>query len=227
MALVQKRSRPLKKGDKDWQDDEIHVLIDLWAKHKCLFNSKHSQYLNINSRAKAIDKTIKDLKEENFDEINAKQVLEKLTKLRNYYGAERRKEENSKVVGSGTDSLYVSSRRFYESLIHYLNDTLTPRATVSNIDGEYDEDAVYQINNPPSAKASRKIREKNRENAQCVMAKASKALESITARYEEAPQERKMYRGEHGSLADMVYEMLCNIPDSRQRQWQSLDFNKG
>ena len=83
MALVQKRCRPLKKGDKDWQDDETHVLTDLWAKHKCLFNSKHPQYLNKNSCATAIDKIIEGLKEENFDEINAKQVLEKLTKLRN------------------------------------------------------------------------------------------------------------------------------------------------
>ena len=152
-----------KKGDKDWQDDETHVLIELWAKHECLFNSKHPQYLNKHSRAKAIDKIIEGLKEENFDEINAKQVQEKLTKLRNYYGAERRKEEKSKVSGSGTDSLYVSSWRFYESL-HFLKDNLTPRATVSNIDGEYDEDAVYKISNPPSAKAARKIREKNREN---------------------------------------------------------------
>ena len=91
--------------------------------------------------------------------------------------------------------------------MHFLNDTLTPRATVNNIDGEYDEDTVYQINNPPSAKALRKIREKKRENAEYVMAKASKALESITARYEEAPQERK-----DRSLADIVQEMLCNIP---------------
>ena len=163
------------------------------------------------------------MKEENFDEINAKQVQEKLTKLRNYYGAERRKEEKSKVSGSGTDSLYVSSWRFYESL-HFLKDTLTPRATVSNIDGEYDEDAVYKISNPPSAKAARKIREKNRENVYCVMAKTSKTLESMTARYQETPQERKMYRGEDGSFADMVYEMLCNIPDSREKAMAKLEF---
>ena len=61
--------------------------------------------MNKNSRAKAIDKIIKGLKEENFDEINAKQVQEKLAKLGNYYGAERHKEENSKVSGRGTDSL--------------------------------------------------------------------------------------------------------------------------
>ena len=149
MALGKKRGRPLKEGDKDWQDDEIHVLIELGAKDECLFNSKHPQYLNKNSRAKAIQ----GLKEENFDEINAKQIQEKLTKLRNYYGAERRKEENPKVNGSEADSLYVSSWRFYESL-HFLKGTFTPRATVSNIDREYDENAVYQVNKPPSAKAA-------------------------------------------------------------------------
>ena len=62
-----------------------------------------------NSRAKAIDKITEKSKEENFDEIDAKQVQEKLTKLRNYYDAQRGKEENFKVSGSGTDSLYVSS----------------------------------------------------------------------------------------------------------------------
>ena len=58
MALGKNRGRPLKKGDKDWQDDEIHVLIQLWAKHECLLNSKHLQHLNKNSRAKATDKII-------------------------------------------------------------------------------------------------------------------------------------------------------------------------
>ena len=60
-----KRGRPLKKGDKDSQDNEMHLLTEIWAKHECLFNSEHPQYLNKNSRAKAIDKRI----EENFDEI--------------------------------------------------------------------------------------------------------------------------------------------------------------
>ena len=61
VALGKKRGRPLKKGDKDWQDDEIHVLIQLWAKHERLFNSKHPQYLNKNSHAKGIDKIIEVL----------------------------------------------------------------------------------------------------------------------------------------------------------------------
>ena len=47
----------------------IHALIELWAKHECLFYSTHPQYLNKNSRAKAIYKIIEGLREENFDEI--------------------------------------------------------------------------------------------------------------------------------------------------------------
>ena len=120
---------------------------------------KTSTRFQQNSRANAIDKIIEGSKEENFDEINAKQLQEKLTKLCNCYGAQRRREENSKVSGRETDFPYVLSWRFYKSL-HFLKDTLTPRATVSNIDGEYDEDAVYQIKNPSSAEAARKIREK-------------------------------------------------------------------
>ena len=200
------------------------MLIDLWAKHECLFNSKHPQYLNKISSAKAIDKVIEGLREENIV-ANAKQIQEKLTKLRNYYGAERRKEESAKVSGTGTDSLYISSWRFYENL-HFLKDTLTPRPTVSNLDGGDDEDNIYQINNHPSAKSSRKIRENSRENAECVMAKASKALETIITRYQEAPQERKKDRGEDGLFADMVYEMLSTIPDSREKAMTKLEFQQ-
>ena len=38
-------SQNSQKGDKDCQDDETHVLIELLAKHEYLFNPKHPQYL--------------------------------------------------------------------------------------------------------------------------------------------------------------------------------------
>ena len=58
-------------------------------------------------------------------------------------------------------------------------------------------------------KLSEKSERKNRENAECVMAKASKALESITARYEEAPQERKITVGKIGHL--LMWSMKCSV----------------
>ena len=223
MTLGKKRGRPIKKGDKEWQDEEIDVLIELWGKYECLFNSKHQLHMSKSARAKAIDKIIETLKKVNI-EATTKQVQEKLSKLRNYYGAERRKEESSKVSGSGTDSVYTSSWRFYASL-HFLKDNLTPRTTVNNIEEEL-EDGVYQINNPPSAKSARKLQEKSRENAECVMAKASKALESITARYQNVPQESKNKKGEDGLFADMVYEMLSTIPDCMQKAMAKIEFQQ-
>ena len=58
------------------------------------------------------------------------------------------------------------------------------------------------------------------------MAKPSKALESIAARYQEVPQEKKMCRGEDGSFADIVYEMLCNSPDSREKAMAKFEFQQ-
>ena len=89
MTLRKKRGRPIKSEDKEWQDEEIDVLIELWSKYECLFNSKHQLYMSKNARAKAIDKIIETLKKVNI-EATTIQVQEKLSKLRNYYGAERR-----------------------------------------------------------------------------------------------------------------------------------------
>ena len=49
--------------------------------------------------------------------------------------------------------------------------------------------------NPGFAKAARKIRGKNREKTECVMTKVFKALESITARYQEPPKKENVQRG--------------------------------
>ena len=89
-----KRGRPTKKGDKEWQNDEVDVLIELWGQYECLFNSKHHLYMNKIARSKAIDRIIEALRDENI-EATSKQIQDKLSKLRNYYGAERRKEESS------------------------------------------------------------------------------------------------------------------------------------
>ena len=92
VTLGKKRGRPIKKGDKEWQDEEIDVLIELWGKYECLFNLKHQLYMRKNARAKAIKKIIETLK----IEATTKQVQEKLSKLCHYYGAERCKEESWK-----------------------------------------------------------------------------------------------------------------------------------
>ena len=77
-------------------------------------------------------------------------------KFQSSCGPGKETEESSKVSGSGTDSLCISSWRFYASF-HSLKNTLTPRTSASNIDENNNEDDLYQINNPSSAKAAQKI----------------------------------------------------------------------
>ena len=58
------------------------------------------------------------------------------------------------------------------------------------------------------------------------MAKASKALESITARYQNVPQESKNKKGEDGLFADIVYKMLSTIPDCMQKATAKIEFQQ-
>ena len=89
---------------------------------------------------------------------------------------------------------------------------------------ETQEVELYQANNPPSAQSARKMKEKN---AECVMAKASKALESINARYQNPSQENTVNkRNEDGLFADMVYEMLTGIPDCMQKAMIKIEFQQ-
>ena len=73
-----------------------------------------------------------------------------MNNLRNYYAAERRREESSKVSGSGTESLYISNWTFSQSL-QFLRDNYTSRRIVSNIteeeDGEISQ-STYKVSNP-------------------------------------------------------------------------------
>ena len=75
-------------------------------------------------------------------------------------------------------------------------------------------------------KLREKSEKKNRENTECVMYKASKALESITARYQEVPQERNFAEGKMGHL--LIWSMKCSVTfqTAEKRQCQSLNFNK-
>ena len=91
VAAGKKRGRPARHTDIEWIDEDVYILVNLWSKHGCLFNSKDPHYANKNSRTKALDQIVESLIAEGI-QVTSKQVQEKLTKLRNYYGAERRRK---------------------------------------------------------------------------------------------------------------------------------------
>lgn len=50
------------KDMKDWEDNEIKVLIELWSQYANLFNTKHKNYFNRDSRQKSLKNTKLKLK---------------------------------------------------------------------------------------------------------------------------------------------------------------------
>ena len=55
--------KPKKAKDmKDWEDNEIKVLIELWSQYANLFDTKHKNYFNRDSRQKSLKNTKLKLK---------------------------------------------------------------------------------------------------------------------------------------------------------------------
>ena len=72
---------------------------------------------------------IKGILHENGIEVTVKQVPDKIHSLRNYYSAERRKEEAAtKKSDPGQDDLYISKWLFFQPLL-FLRNNLIPRVT--------------------------------------------------------------------------------------------------
>eukprot|EP00794_Sanderia_malayensis_P012438 gene12438-13724_t len=148
-----KRGRPGKKENKEWQDEEIFTLINIWSTKEELFNCRDEKYLNRDNRSKAID-AIRDALTAKGCEVDNKQIQDKITNLRNYFAAELRKIEASKKSGAGSSSVYKSTWKFFPHL-SFLQDNFIPRQTSSNLSTPPDQDianTAYPVSNAPSAK---------------------------------------------------------------------------
>ena len=81
--------KPKKAKDmKDWEDNEIKVLIELWSQYANLFNTKHKNYFNRDARQKSLKNIKLKLKEQNTI-ATEKQIPVKLINLKNYYGGQK------------------------------------------------------------------------------------------------------------------------------------------
>ena len=117
VEIKRKRGQPRQKyesGNKEWEDDKIFDLIDTWSGIKQLFNCKHPKYHLHDEKMKLLEK-IKGILYENGIEVTVKQIMDKIHSIRNFYSAERRKEEvASKKSGSGQDDLYTSKWLYFQ-----------------------------------------------------------------------------------------------------------------
>lgn len=123
------RGRPKKICDgvelKEWSDEEIYKLIGLWGSYDILYNCKHPLYHNKSEKAKAMERLRENLEEAGIP-ATTRQIFDKLTTLRNYYGAVKRKSESLKRQGFEGEEAYFCRWQFYQPLA-FLDGTFSPR----------------------------------------------------------------------------------------------------
>ena len=181
------------------------MLIELWENHKNLYNTKLKSYFNRDLRQKSLE-SIESVLKENEITASIKQISKKLTDLKNYYGCQRRLIESSKSSRVGTDEVYVSQWKFYESL-QFLNDAFTPRKTKSNADDE-DDNSPYADTKPPS-KSNKKIAQAQNNELHKVMGTATTALQSVISK----KNEKLTSEGPDSTYGKLLIEQLPLIPE--------------
>ena len=176
--VQKKRGRPATKNEaaRDWTDEEINFLIDIWAQHENLFSTKHRLYFNRDARQKSL-KALEETLSSNDIPATVKQITKKLTDLKNYFGAQSRMMEGSRKSGAGADEVFSSSWKFYDS-IHFLSDAFTPRKTQCNAI-EIETGKTYENAKQPSAKSEKKMLASQKYEIKKDMPTAATALESI------------------------------------------------
>ena len=77
-------------------------MIEAWAEHEYLYNTKHKTYFNRDVRQKSLTSMENSLKDNGITAI-IKQIGKKLIDLKNRYRGQTRMIESSKSSGAGVD----------------------------------------------------------------------------------------------------------------------------
>ena len=141
----------------DWADKEVEALIELWGNKEVLFNVQHSLYFNKNERRKALQHIQNDLSDQGIN-YEVQEIYDKMSKLRTYYGSQLRLTTTTQTKsGSGTEEVFVSKWKFFNSLI-FLKDNLQPRKTKSNLSrAGPSEDETLTDNQPKTSNETAKF----------------------------------------------------------------------
>ena len=184
------RGRP-KKDTSDkfhWSDEATEPLIDLWKNKPVLFQPTHADYHKRDKKERA-PADIKDALVETGIDVDVSDLHSKMTSLKSYYCQQHGTTKASQhLTGQGTENVFVSRWKFYKSL-NFLNDTLTPRNTVSTRKSDTLQNSLLQT---PKRK---------KRNDNVAVERVEKLMETAVNALQTTPQppptnERKI-RGRH------------------------------
>ena len=222
-----KRGRPSKVSDKerDWTDEEVFALINLWSRHECLYNLKSPDFLKKGKRSIAIGKLVHEF-QDTENPPTPTQVQQKLTRLRCYYTAENSKIERSKTsCGGDAESLYTPSWKFFNSL-HFLRNDLFVLSAKNSTEDSTGSSAYKMVNRHSSPISQRAIAKKERTNAKNVTATARQSLDMIETRHKEGNNVNQTQDCEDKKLSDMIFTMLQTIPEGAPKAMLRLELQQ-
>ena len=122
----------LDKEEKEWVPEEVEKLIDYYRDNEELWNHNIAEYR---------DRRLKELNLKSLSTLFPGQSVDEIKKewttLKTIFSREVKKEEGSKVSGTGTDSVYSSSWRYFKSMLFIKGtDDIDPQTSTLDVDVE-------------------------------------------------------------------------------------------
>ena len=99
------------KQGKEWDDMEVESLIDFYKEHSFLWDHHTEQYKDRNLRDVTFNKLLDLLSGRTIEDIK-----NQWHSLKTIFDRENKREEGSKRSGTGTDSVYKPTWKFYDSM---------------------------------------------------------------------------------------------------------------
>lgn len=101
-----------------WSEDITVRFVNEYLKYECLWNRRSASYRNKQARQAAYKDLEKYMGISGFRET---EIQLKIRNIRSTYSQELKKIKNSKKPGSGADTVYVPSIKWFKSLNEALN----------------------------------------------------------------------------------------------------------
>ena len=209
------------REEQKWTDKDVHALIDIWATKEILFNMKHQLYYNKDERMKAIDNIRVELNEKGLM-YTSKQISDKITNLRTYYGGQKRIIEASKKSDSG--EIYVSKWKFFPDM-SFISDNIIHRGTHDAPTSKDLKDEERSIT-PPSNGYTRtynKQQKPNKISNADYNAYSNRLLLVPPSNGDGTPNKTSSSKNQDEIFGELITQMICDIPECHEKAMLKIE----
>lgn len=229
---------------KDWTDAETLVLIDFWYENELLYNVKNPLCFNKEERNKCFEKISSSLEERNIH-YSAKDIAEKISKLRNYYGAQQRLVEASKKNTIHGEEAFASKWKFFIKL-DFLKNNIQPRSMKINFPSDdvitasmtspfptiskMHEISMHQesqqqplISKQPKKLKFAQLAAIKQETGSNNVEKAIYRVQAINNAHEKIKSRGQNDKCEDRVFCDLIFKMLSDIPKGHDKDYLKLE----